>query len=149
MRNITVMLALLVLPYVGLATFDVAESFRGRVGITCVFLLTGLAHFFQAKPMSAMIPGRVPERYRLPIIYLSGVFELTAAIAVLFPSLCRMVGVLLCGFLVLVLPVNIGSAIRRVRFGGHEAGPVYLFARVPLQIVLIFWTYWFAFLGHK
>jgi uncharacterized membrane protein len=148
MRNIILILALLMVPYFGLAAFGVPEPLRGRIGITCVFLLTGSAHFFQARAMSEMIPPRIPPRYRLPVIYVSGAFELIAAIAILFPSLCRTVALLLCGFLVLVLPANIDSAIRRVPFGGHQAGPAYLFARIPLQFALIGWTYWFGWLSH-
>ena len=53
------------------------------------------------------------------------------------------VGILLCLFLVGVLPANIDAAIRRVPFGGHEAGPSYLLVRVPLQISLLCWIYWF------
>ena len=149
MRNIILLLVMLVVPFVGLAAFGVPEPLRGRIGITCVFFFTGLGHFFQARPMSAMIPQRIPGRYRLPIIYISGIVELAGAVAVLIPSLCKITGVLLCGFLLLVLPSNIDSAIRRVPFGGHAAGPIYLLARIPLQAVLIGWIYWFAVLHNQ
>jgi uncharacterized membrane protein len=29
-------------------------------------------------------------------------------------------------------------------FGGHGAGPIYLAVRLPLQLVLIGWTWWHA-----
>ena len=144
MRNICLLLALLLVPYFGLAAFGVADDLRGRIGISCVFLFTGMGHFFLAKPMSAMLPQRFPERGRLPIIYITGILELAGAVGVLIPSLSRLAGILSCVFLVLVLPSNIDAAIRRVPFGGHEAGPVYLLVRIPLQILLIGWVYWFA-----
>jgi len=144
MGNVMLILVLLVAPFFGVAAFGVPEPLRGRIGITCVFLCTGLAHFAQGKSMTAMIPPRIAARWRLPIIYLSGAFELAAACAVLVDSWARAAGILLCLFLILVLPANIDSAIRRVPFGGHGAGPRYLVVRVPLQIVLIVWTYWFA-----
>jgi len=144
MRNIGLILVLLIAPFFGLVPFGVPESMRGRIGIGCVFLFTGLGHFLRARPMSAMVPPRIPERWRLPIIYFSGVIEIAGALVVWVPAWSRTVGVLLCVFLVLVLPVNIDSAIRRVPFGGHAAGPVYLLARIPLQAVLIAWIYWFA-----
>jgi len=28
--------------------------------------------------------------------------------------------------------------------GGHNLGPMYLLVRVPLQLILIGWAYWFA-----
>jgi hypothetical protein len=42
MRNLVLVLALLVVPFVGLAAFGVPELLRGRIAITCVFLFTGL-----------------------------------------------------------------------------------------------------------
>jgi uncharacterized membrane protein len=147
MRNVALILLLLVGPFFALAPFGVAATLRGRIGITCVFLFTGMGHFFLTKPMTAMLPPRIPEKWRFPLIYVSGVFELAGAVAVLVPSWSRTVGILLCAFLVLVLPANIYSAIRRVPFGGHGAGPVYLLARVPLQIVLFVWVYWFTVLS--
>ena len=143
MRNIVLIVAFLLVPFFGLAPLGVAEVSRGRIATTCVFLFTGIGHFLQSEPMSAMIPLQVPKPLRLPIIYVSGVFEIAAAIAVLVPSWSRDVGILLCLFLVGVLPANIDAAIRRVPFGGHGAGSSYLLVRVPLQILLLFWIYWF------
>jgi uncharacterized membrane protein len=144
MRNIVLILLLLIAPFFGLAPFGVPESLRGRIGITCVFLFTGFGHFLRAGPMAALIPPRVPERWRLSIIYVSGVFELAGALAVLISAWSKTIGVLLCVFLVLVLPANVDSAIRRVPFGGHGAGLIYLLVRIPLQAVLVAWIYWFA-----
>ena len=144
MRNIILILAFLLVPFFGLAPFGVAEVSRGRIATTCVFLFTGIGHFMQSKPMSAMIPLQVPKPLRLPIIYASGVFEIMAAIGVLVPGWSRAVGILLCLFLVGILPANIDAALRRVPFGGHGVGPSYLLARVPLQLALLCWIYWFA-----
>ena len=41
-------------------------------------------------------------------------------------------------------PLNIYSAIHRVQFGGHSSGPWYLAIRLPLQVLLFVWTYWFT-----
>ena len=40
-----------------------------------------------------------------------------------------------------LLPANIYSAIHRIEFGGHSAGPVYLLVRVPFQVLTMWWTY--------
>jgi len=81
---------------------------------------------------------------RLRVIHVTGVFELLAAVAILITPLARLTGLLLCGFLLLILPSNVYSAFKRVDFGGHAAGPVYLLVRIPLQFLLIGWIYWFA-----
>jgi uncharacterized membrane protein len=74
----------------------------------------------------------------------SGVFELLLAVSVLLPAYAKATGWAICGFLVIVTPVNVYAALKKVDFGGHSAGPGYLWVRIPLQLVLIIWTYWFA-----
>jgi uncharacterized membrane protein len=114
----------------------------GRAGIALVFAFTGAGHFFKTSAMAQMLPAWVPMR--MPLVYITGVFELLAAIAILLTPVSRYAGLALCGFLLLILPSNIYAAWRRVDFGGHGAGPVYLLVRIPLQVFLIGWVYWFA-----
>jgi uncharacterized membrane protein len=105
-----------------------------------------VGHFIKQEEMIAMLPPSLPAR-RAAVI-LSGVLELVLALGVLLPSLTRVAGIGICVFLVLVAPVNIHAALKRVNFGGHGAGPKYLWVRLPLQIILIAWTYWFAVRSH-
>lgn len=142
MRNIAVILALLLLPYWLLTLAEIPESLSGRVGISLVFAFTGVGHFIKTSAMAQMLPDWVP--LRIPLIYATGVFELLAAVAILITPLSRDVGVAICAFLLLILPSNIYAAFRRVDFGGHVAGPVYLLVRIPLQLFLVGWVYWFA-----
>jgi len=86
-----------------------------------------------------MLPAAVP--YRVELIYLTGVFELLGAIGVWIPRLRRLTGLLLIIMLIGILPANIYSALQRVEFGGHGAGPLYLLVRVPFQLLVICWTY--------
>lgn len=79
--------------------------------------------------------------YRTELVYLTGILELLGANAVWIPGLTRLTGFLLILMLVAILPVNIYSAINRVDFGGHDAGPVYLFVRIPFQLFVLWWTY--------
>ena len=92
--------------------------------------------------MTQMLPAWVPVR--LPLVYITGILELLAAVAILVTPLSRHVGWALCVFLLLIVPSNIYAAWQRVDFGGHAAGPVYLLVRIPLQLFLIGWVYWFA-----
>jgi uncharacterized membrane protein len=142
MQNIAIILTLLLLPYWALIPANVLEPVRGRIGVFLVFAFTGVGHFVRTAGMAQMLPPWVPMRTSL--IYSSGVFELLAAIAILIPPISRYAGVLLCVFLLLVLPSNIYAAFQRVDFGGHGFGPMYLLVRVPLQLFLIGWVYWFA-----
>ena len=146
---IAVMLGLLIGPYLILTavtrvwgTIRVEPHLRGRISLAIVFVFTGLSHFIMTEPMAQMLPPWIPMR--MPIIYITGVVELAAAAGLLVPRLCRLIGIYLIAFLILVLPANIYAAINRVEMGGHSMGPPYLFIRIPLQLILIIWTYWFA-----
>ena len=142
MQNIAILLSLLLLPYWLLVPANVSEPLRGRIGVALVFAFTGVGHFIKTSAMIQMLPASVPMR--VPIVYASGVFELLASVAILIPSASRQTGILLCIFLLLILPSNIYAAVQRVDFGGHGTGPIYLLVRVPLQLFLIGWIYWFA-----
>lgn len=142
MQNIAIILALLLVPYLALMPLHVAEPTRARIGIFCVFLFTSIGHFVKTDAMSRMLPPWMPMR--VPLIYLTGLFELLTGIAILIPVFSRLAGVLLFLFLAAILPSNIYAAFQRVDFGGHKMGPKYLFARIPLQLFLIGWIYWFT-----
>ena len=89
--------------------------------------------------MAAMLPPVIP--YRIELIYLTGVLEFLGVIGLWVPGLIKLTGVCLILMLIGILPANIYSAMNRVEFGGHGAGPAYLFIRVPFQLFLIWWTY--------
>ncbi len=89
--------------------------------------------------MAMMLPPSLA--YRVELIYLTGVLEFLGAIGVWIPRLARLTGLLLIIMLIGILPANIYSALQRVEFGGHGAGPLYLLVRVPFQLFVIGWTY--------
>jgi uncharacterized membrane protein len=142
MRNIAIILGLLLLPYWVLIPAHVPETFRGRIGVSLVFAFTAIGHFVKTSEMAKMLPPWVPMR--VPLIYFTGILEWAGAAAILISPLSRYTGIALCIFLVAIFPSNVYAAFQRVDFGGHGAGPVYLLVRVPLQLFLIGWIYWFA-----
>lgn len=149
MTTIAIMLGLLASPLLlGVAAGRLAGRpavdvhLLGCIGVALVFGFTGIGHFLLTKPMAGMLPAWVPGRILL--VYVTGVVEIAAGVAVLVPRLRRTVGWGLIVMLILFLPVNVYAALNRIEFGGHEWGPVYLLIRVPLQLVLIGWIWWMA-----
>jgi uncharacterized membrane protein len=115
---------------------------RGRIALAVLFLFTGLGHFLVTEPMAGMLPSWVPGRKA--IVLVTGVLELAGAAGLLIPGFARLAGGALIVFLVLVFPANVFAALNRIDLGGHGAGPMYLLVRIPFQLLLIGWTYWFA-----
>ena len=140
------LLLLLIFPYLVLTLigawvprFKVTRPKRARVGVSLFFAFTSIGHFIRTEGMAEMLPPSVP--YRVELIYVTGVLELLGAISVWIPRLTKLTGFLLILMLVGLLPANVYSALNRVEFGGHGAGPLYLLVRVPFQLFAIWWTY--------
>ena len=140
------LLLLLIAPYLILTLagrwvtgFKIPAAKRARVGLSLFFIFTSIGHFIRTEEMAAMLPPSVP--YRIELIYLTGVLELLGALGVWIRRLMRLTGLLLILMLIGLLPANVYSAINRVDFGGHGAGPAYLLVRIPFQLFAIWWTY--------
>jgi uncharacterized membrane protein len=127
LKNVAFIAGLLVVPFL-LAWATGKDLYRaGRFGLALVFAFTALGHFVKTEPMAKMLPSWVPKRGLL--IWMAGLFEAALAISLLACSNCFSVGLTIIVFLVAVFPSNIYSALHRVDFGGHAAGPRYLLVR--------------------
>ena len=142
------MLALLIGPYLflghvqtHLAGHPTSPQTRAAIGISTMFLFTGIGHFAATGPMTQMIPAWVPAP--VEIVYAAGVVEIVAALLILIPRLRRPVGWFLIALLAGLLPVNVYAAFIQAPVGGHAWGPAYLLIRVPLQAILATWIWWF------
>lgn len=117
----------------------------GRIAMSIMLAFTAIAHFAFTNGMEMMIPGFIP--FRKTLVYLTGVIEICAVAGLLLPTLTVITGWLLILFFILLLPANINAAIKHINYqkGTFEgAGLNYLWFRVPLQIIFILWTYFFA-----
>jgi uncharacterized membrane protein len=143
-----IMLVLLVAPYAvvrilsALTHRDFSSRDAGGMGLTLLFIFTGIAHFAQPESMSHMLPPWVPER--VLIIYVTGILEFSIATGFMARKSRRLTGWLTATMLVLFFPANIYTAINHIPMGGHAWGPVYLLIRAPLQLVILLWVYWFT-----
>lgn len=117
-------------------------SLRGRISLAVLLVFTGLGHFVMTDAMIGMLPTWVPARES--IIYLTGLLEWLGAIGLLVPGYSRAAGLCLIVFLIVVFAANVHAAMNRVGIGGHQAGPIYLVARGPFQLLLIWWAWRFA-----
>ena len=119
----------------------------GRVAMTAMLLLAGIAHFIYFEPMVAMMPDFVP--LKLEIVYFTGVCELLAAAGLLWDQTAKPTSVMLIIFFIAILPANIMGSLKGVNIPGAEYGPWYLLFRVPLQIFFIWWVYYFCITQNR
>ena len=120
--------------------YDLALS--ARIAMSVMLIFTAVGHFVFTQGMAMMIPDFIP--FKNEMVYFTGIIEIAAAIGLHVPKYRILSAWLLIVFFILILPGNIRAAIQHIDYqkGNFEgSGPVYLWFRVPLQILFIIWTY--------
>jgi|CXWL01.1.fsa_nt_gi uncharacterized membrane protein len=114
----------------------------GRFAMAAMLFVTGIAHFTSTDPMIEMMPDAVP--FKRELIYFTGICELAAVVGLIWSKTSRLASILLIVFFIAILPANIAGSLKQVNFGGMESGAIYLLFRVPLQILFIWWAWYFG-----
>ncbi|MEP6705001.1 MAG: DoxX family membrane protein [Acidobacteriota bacterium] len=122
-------------------------SLIGRVSMSAMLLVIGIAHFTNTEQMVEIMPDFVPAKREM--VYFTGVCELAAVVGLLWTKTARLASFMLIVFFVLVLPANIVGSLKSAPFGGMEYGPWYLLFRIPLQIFFIWWVWYFGVRKEK
>jgi uncharacterized membrane protein len=121
---------------------DYDLALAARIALSVMLIFTSIGHFAFAQGMALMMPDFIP--YKIQLVYVTGILEILAAIGLQISRLRVLTAWLLILFFVLVLPANINAAIKHVDYqkGTFEGeGAMYLWFRVPLQVLFIVWTY--------
>ena len=121
---------------------NIEYALLGRMAMSAMLLFTAVGHFAFTKGMAMMLPDFIS--YKTEIVYLTGVIEIAAAIGLFIPNYRRITAWLLIVFFIMVLPANIYAALKQIDYqkGTFDgSGLAYLWFRIPLQILVIIWTY--------
>ena len=100
------------------------------------FVAAGTLHFLRPKMYEAIMPPSLPAHHELVLV--SGAAEIAGAALVVFPRTRRLGGLWLAALLVAIFPANVNMAVNSERFTAFA--PVLLWARLPLQGLLIWWA---------
>jgi uncharacterized membrane protein len=102
-------------------------------------MFAGVMHFVRPRWYEAIMPDYLPAHREL--VYASGVAEFASAAGTLHPATRRPAGWLLIATLVAVFPANLHMAIYPERFRFVPGGRLALYARLPFQILFIYWAW--------
>ena len=105
--------------------------------LSVAFITTGLLHFLRPQYYEQIMPAYLPAHHELVLI--SGAAEIAGGVGVAFARTRRASGLWLMALLMLVFPANVNMAVNAERF--QSIAPVLLWARLPLQALLIWWAY--------
>ncbi|MBI3542151.1 MAG: DoxX family membrane protein [Deltaproteobacteria bacterium] len=105
-------------------------------------ILVGAMHFARPGPFVKIVPDYLPSP--LALVYVSGFFEILGGLGLLVARTTRAAAWGLVALYVAVFPANVNMALHQLPFGDAPVSPVMLWVRLPLQLVLIAWAWWYT-----
>ena len=109
--------------------------------LLALFLVgAGVNHFIRTGFYLRMMPPYVP--FPLAMVQISGVAEIALGVLLLVPGWSAAAAWGLIALLVAVFPANVQMALHPDTF--PELSPRALWLRLPLQVVMIAWAFWYT-----
>ena len=105
-----------------------------------LFVAAGLNHFINPDFYLKIMPPYLP--WHLFLVYVSGIVEAFLGAALLIRRSARLAAWGLIALLVAVFPANIHMALNPDLY--PEYNRALLWARLPVQAVLMAWVYWYT-----
>lgn len=129
----------------GHTSFDKGDIFAGNIAMSVMLLFTAIGHFKFKTSMAAMIPLFIPKK--VEIVIFTGILEIAFAVGLCIESSRYYSGIGLIVFLLAILPANIYAAKHQINYENlYQPGPgaKYLWFRIPFQLFLIAWVWYFS-----
>ena len=109
----------------------------GRLAMGLIYIGAGITHWTATKLFVVIVPDYLPAHHQL--VLLSGATEIAGGLGVLIPMTRRPAAWGLILLLVAVFPANLWMAQHAARY--RPIAPWMLWARLPLQVPLIWWAW--------
>jgi uncharacterized membrane protein len=114
----------------------------GRWVLTILMVIAGIGHFVVPDVYVGMMPSQLP--WPEALVAISGVAEVAGGLGLVLPATRRLAAWGLIALFVAVFPANMHMALDHLPLGDHEVPSWALWARLPLQLVLIAWAWRYA-----
>jgi uncharacterized membrane protein len=113
------------------------------VAMGVFYVLAGTAHFLRPDYYLPMMPPYLP--WHSELVFLSGAAEVMCGLGVLFPPTRKLAAWGTIALLIAVFPANLHVAVNNVPvFGAKEGAGALGYVRLPFQLVLIAWAWWYT-----
>jgi len=113
--------------------------FVSRLLLAALFVAGGVGHFLSPDKYLAIMPPFLPRPAAL--VFISGAAEIAGGLGILWPPTRMLAAIGLIALLVAVFPANIYAALHGMEIGGRVVPSWILWARLPIQPLLIAWVY--------
>jgi uncharacterized membrane protein len=109
----------------------------GRILLAILFMIAGVLHFVVMPAYVSIMPSWLPAPVLL--VRISGVCEVLGGLGLLVPATRPLAAWGIVALLICVLPANVNMALHAQHWPKIPAW--LLWARLPLQLPLIFWAW--------
>jgi uncharacterized membrane protein len=107
------------------------------------YVLAGVQHFRVPEFYVPMMPPYLP--WHSELVFLSGVAEVLCGLGLLLPQTRKAAAWGTIALLIAVFPANIHVAVNNIPvFGAKEGAGALGYIRLPFQLVLIVWAWWYT-----
>ena len=110
---------------------------RGTLAL--VMIVAGILHFVATDAYVGIMPDYLP--WPRALVLLSGVFEIGLGLGLLWRRTRGFAGIGLIALYLAVLPANVNMAVQDIQPADFHIPAFLLWARLPLQLVLIYWAW--------
>lgn len=107
---------------------------------TVFFVAAGANHFVNPAPYLAMMPAEIPIGWHGALNVVSGAAEILGGLGLILPATRRLAAWGLILLLIAVFPANINMAVNELPLGTTRVPAWLLWARLPLQVVMVAWV---------
>lgn len=116
-----------------------------RYVLAAAMVAVGVLHFATPTFFVGIMPRSLPTSTHLPLVLVSGVFEILGGIGLLPQRSRRFSAFGLMALFVCVFPANLRMAMEPETFHVSAAAA---YARLPFQLVLLAWAYRYTQVAH-
>lgn len=109
-----------------------------RYLLSAMMIAVGLLHLVRPEKFIQIVPDYLPAHRTL--VLTSGIFEMLGGVGLLIPRVRKLSAWGLAALFVAVFPANINMAVNKILIDN----PLILWGRLPFQVVLIAWAYWYT-----
>lgn len=106
------------------------------------YILSGLNHFVNADAYIRIMPDYLPWHPQL--VFLSGLAEVALGVTVVIPATRVAAAWGIIVLLIAIFPANLYVAMNDLAYVGNEPNTVLNWVRLPFQLLLIAWAYWYT-----
>ena len=113
-----------------------------RVFLAVPLIIVGVTHFTHTDQFVKIVPPQLPNP--IALVYISGFFEILGGIGLLIPLVSVLAAWGIIALFIAVFPANINQAINSIPIDGIPDHPLLYWFRLPFQIPLIAWAWWYT-----